>query len=164
MNLNHIPPTIEHYLLPQRVLNDTWLFLRERGTKHLEAVVLWVGCVMDEQHAEVLAAIPPRQVAYRSEDGLAVEVPEDALTELIGALPDGIHVLARVHSHPGEAYHSPLDDTNMLISHHGAISIVVPDFARGAAVLAGCSVNRLRPSDGWQELPAATVADLFEVA
>lgn len=164
MNLNHIPPSVANYLLPQRVLDDTWLFLRERGTHEIEAVVLWVGRVIDAQHAEVLAAIPPPQIAYSSEDGLAVEVPQDALTELISALPDAIHVLARVHSHPGEAYHSPLDDTNMLISHRGAVSIVVPDFARGAATLAGCSVNQLRPPHGWQELSAAAVANLFHVA
>lgn len=164
MNLNHIPPSVGHYLLPQRVLDDTWLFLRERGTHGIEAVVLWVGQIVDAQHADVLAAIRPPQVAYRGEDGLAVEVPQDALTELISGLPDAIHVLARVHSHPGEAYHSVLDDTNMLISHRGAVSIVVPDFARGSATLAGCSVNQLRPPDGWQELSAGAVANLFQVA
>jgi hypothetical protein len=164
MNLNHIPPSVSHYLLPQRVLSDTWLFLRERGRHEIEAVVLWVGQVTDMQHAEVLAAIPPPQIAYRGEDGLAVEVPQDALTEFISALPDAIHVLARVHSHPGEAYHSALDDMNMLISHHGAISIVVPDFARGAATLTGCSVNRLWPPHGWQELSTAAVSSLFHVA
>src|SRR5439155_1750856 len=83
-------------------------------------------------------------------DGVAVEVTQRGLAEMISALPAGVFVLARVHSHPSAAFHSPLDDENMLISHEGAISIVVPHFARSGMELATCSINELRHGQGWR--------------
>jgi hypothetical protein len=164
MTLSYVPPTLRQYRVPREALEDTWEFLRERGRIGVEGVVLWVGEVLDEERAVVVVAVPPRQLAYRGEDGLAVEIPQDALTELIGALPLGVHVLARVHSHSMAAYHSSLDDTNMVISHAGAISIVVPDFANGPVGLVGCSVNELGADGGWRELSAKTVSERFVVA
>ena len=158
-----IPPDLQHIEVPRRVLDETRELLAELGDEGLESTVLWVGRVIGPQTAGVLGAVRPRQVAYRGEDGLAVEVPQDALSELISALPEGVFVLARVHSHPGAAYHSQLDDTNMLIAHEGAISIVVPDFAREPIDLARCSVNELRHDKGWVELGAATVRERLRV-
>ena len=90
-------------------------------------------------------------------------MPQDALAELISALPEGTAILARVHSHPGKAYHSDLDDTNMLIAHQGAISIVVPDFARETVRLDRCSMNVLDHETGWRELSRRQVQERFEV-
>jgi len=133
-----LPATLKRYVLAPEVLEDTEVWLRERGLLGLEAVVLWIGRVIDDELAEVLIAFRPHQVAYVSDDGCAVEVPQESLSSLITSLPAGVFVLARVHSHPTHAYHSPVDDQNMLISHNGAISIVVPDFARGDLDLQQC--------------------------
>ena len=163
MNLDHVPATVRHYDVPDRVMHETWELLREGGREGVEAVVLWLGRVPDATRAIVLAAFAPPQIAYRSADGLAVEVPQDALTQLIGTLPPGVHVLVRVHSHAGSAYHSALDDTNMLIAHEGAVSVVVPNFAAGDPDLARCSVNVLRRDGRWRELTGHEVAERFSV-
>ncbi|HTU78902.1 MAG TPA: hypothetical protein VMF09_09110 [Solirubrobacteraceae bacterium] len=102
-------------------------------------------------------------MAYKSEEGVAVQVTEAGLSHLISALPTGVFVLCRVHSHPTDAYHSETDDTNMIISHPRAISIVVPFFARAPIVLTECSVNELEYGRGWRELTAAEVRERFEV-
>lgn len=158
-----VPPTLARYLIPEAVLVETRELLQERGALGVEGVVLWVGCVLSAETAEVSLAFMPPQVAYQSSDGLAVEVPQDALSELIAALPDDVFVLARVHSHPGEPFHSPLDDTNMLIAHEGAVSVVVPDFARDPINLERCSVNVLHHGRGWVELDRDEIRDRFEV-
>lgn len=158
-----VPATLQHYTVPATVLSDSRELLRERGRKGLEAVVVWVGDVVDDTRARVAVAMRPGQIAYRSAAGCAVEVPPEALSELIGALPDDMFVLARLHTHPTEAYHSEVDDTNMLISHHGAISIVVPYFARDPLELSRCSVNELRHGTGWVELTPAEVSRRFTV-
>lgn len=158
-----IPATLQHYTVPASVLSDSRELLRERGRKGLEAVVVWIGEVVDDTQARVAVAVRPGQIAYRSAAGCAVEVPPEALSELIEALPDGLFVLARLHTHPTEAYHSEVDDTNMLISHHGAISIVVPHFARDPLELSRCSVNELRHGTGWVELAPADVNRRFTV-
>ena len=161
--MSAVPSDLRRIDVPRTVLDETRELLAELGSEGLESTVLWVGLVIGPQTAEVLAAVRPRQVAYRSDHGLAVEVPQDALSELISALPEGVFVLARVHSHPGAAYHSELDDTNMLIAHEGAISIVVPDFARRPIDLTRCSVNELRHDRGWVELDGAAVRDRLHV-
>lgn len=161
--MTRVPPTLRCYVVPSQVLNESRELLRGPGADGLESVVVWVGTVVDDTTARIVAAIRPGQIAYRSEAGCAVEVPPQALSELIAAMPRGFLVLARLHTHPGEAFHSHVDDTNMLISHQGAISIVVPNFARDHLDLARCSVNELRHDAGWIELDASEVADRFEV-
>lgn len=161
--MSRIPPTIHRYLVPRRVLEDSWTFLQEGGEHGFEAVAVWIGRVVDDSTARVVAAARPGQVAYRGELGCAVEVPPDELSRLISVLPDDHFVLARLHTHPTEAYHSELDDMNMLIGHRGAISIVVPDFARLPLELTCCSVNELRHEMGWIELSQAEVSERFAV-
>lgn len=161
--MTRVPATLSRYRLPRSVIEDTGQLLRERGEQGLEAVVLWVGRVDTPEQATIMGAVRPGQIAYRGEDGCAVEVPPDALSEIISLLPEGMFVLARIHSHPTAAYHSKVDDTNMLIAHDGAISIVVPDFARAPVDLMKCSVNELRHGAGWRELGPTEVTDRFEV-
>lgn len=159
----HVPPTIERYTLDRSVLAETERFLRERGERGVEAMVLWLGTVASETSAEVLGVQIPEQVAYRSALGLAVEIRREGLSRLIATLPPGIFVLARVHSHAGAAFHSEIDNQNMVISHQGAISIVVPDFARAPLDLRRCSVNELRHEHGWRELSPEEVERRFTI-
>jgi hypothetical protein len=162
--VNVIPPTLRRYRVEAETIELTGEFLARRGEAGLEATVLWLGRVVDPETAEVIAPFAPEQIAYRSEEGVAVEVTQDGLSELISELPDGVFVLCRVHSHPGAAYHSDTDDENMIIGHPGAISIVVPHFAREPIDLAHCSVNELQADGSWRELGAGEVRERFEVA
>jgi hypothetical protein len=158
-----VPPTLRRFSVPGRVLEDTRALLAEPGEDGLECIVVWIGRPRDAETADVLWALRPRQIAYRSDEGLAVEVPPEALLELISGLPEDTAILVRVHTHPTDAYHSPLDDTNMLISHQGAVSIVVPWFAREPIMLDRCSVNVLDHGRGWHELSPSEVQERFEV-
>jgi hypothetical protein len=161
--VSRIPITLRYYKIDQETIEATQSFLCRRGEQGLEATVLWLGRMIDETTAAVLSPYAPEQIAYRSEDGVAVEVTADGLSELIGELPDGIFVLCRVHSHPREAFHSDTDDENLIIAHPGAISIVVPDFARRPIQLGRCSVNELQPDGSWRELDPAEVQERFQV-
>jgi hypothetical protein len=164
MNWLHVPPTLYRYSLKQSILERTADFLRRRGEEGLEATAVWLGRVVDETHAEIVDVHTPEQIGYASDEGVAVEVTQRGLAGLISALPEGVFVLVRVHSHPSVAYHSPVDDDNMLISHEGAISIVVPEFAGAGMTLETCSVNELRHGRGWRELDAEEIAKRFTVS
>lgn len=161
--MTRVPETLRNYVVPAHLLSETRDLLAEPGAEQMEAVVVWIGTIENDTRAQIVAAVRPGQIAYRSGAGCAVEVPQDALTELISVLPTGHVVLVRLHTHPGEAYHSEVDDTNMLIAHRGAISIVVPDFARRPLDLNACSINELHPYGRWVELSQRDVADRFEV-
>lgn len=151
------------FLIPKTVLLESGLLLAEPGREGLEAVVLWIGRRRGEREVEVMSVYMPRQYAFRSERGVAVTVDEDDLTELIAALPSGTFIPARLHSHPEEAFHSATDDDNMLISHVGAISIVVPYFASRPIQLGRCSVNELGPDFRWRELARRDVEARFAI-
>lgn len=158
---DRVPATLTNYTVPAELLDATAIFLRERGLKGVEGVVLWLGRALTGTDAEIVQAYIPAQKAYRSEHGLAVAVDRADLSRLIRELPHGLFALARVHSHGKEAYHSSTDDRNMLIAHPGAISIVVPHFAVDGLDLLRCSVNELIHGSGWRELSVEEVKQRF---
>lgn len=150
------------YAIPASVIRNTRDVLRVAGREELEGVVLWIGR-RHGTHVEILGDYVPRQIAYRSEHGVAVQIPDDEIAMIIAWLPEGLAVACRVHSHPGAAYHSRTDDLNALLSHAGAISIVVPHFARDAVRLERCSVNELDDDFRWRELTARETRQRFQV-
>ncbi len=156
-----IPPTLHRLRISRRLLRDTRDLLAASGEQGFEAVVLWLGRILSAEEGRVELAYFPRQVAYHTEDGLAVEIPVEEWTELALRLPPSVFVLAKVHSHAEDAYHSPTDDANPYLCHEGAFSIVVPRFAREPLDnLARCSANMLQEGR-WGELSAAEVRQAF---
>ena len=158
-----LPTATTRYRVPRRVLHATRRLLQPSRRARVEGVVVWFGSVGDDDMAEIVSAYRPGQRAYRSDYGLSVEVPQEAITEMIEDLPSGLSVLVRLHTHGGAAYHSEMDDANMLLAHQGAISIVIPEFAKKQIELARCSINMLDHQRGWVELSAADVRARFEV-
>lgn len=154
---------LKQIIVPPTVLETTVEFLRACGRERYEAVVLWTGVVDIEDRGYVLAELIPRQIGYRGADGVAVSIPGEEITRILMNLPRGEMILCRVHSHPGRAYHSPTDDLNRLLSHVGAISIVVPDFAREPLDLRRCSVNELDAQHRWRELSRAETLERFVI-
>jgi hypothetical protein len=151
------------YRVPRWALEGTRELLLPSAHKRVEGVVVWWGRMVDAHVAQVVSAYRPRQVAHRSAHGLSVTVPPDAISDMIVQLPPATFVAARLHTHGTAAYHSEMDDRNMLIAHAGAISIVVPHFARDPIDLKSCSVNMLHPQRGWLELSLADVARRFAI-
>jgi hypothetical protein len=137
----------------------TETFISERGERRYEAVVFWFATIDDVGDAQVQSAYVPDQTPLSTDDGIGVYIDGDAITRAILALANDEIIAARVHSHPNLAYHSVTDDLNRLISHDGAISIVVPYFGRYGLNPRLCSVNEFRLGRGWQELPVDDVRE-----
>ena len=145
-------------VLTTRVLEEARLFFEDRGTFGLE------GTAMIKAGSDVELVVP-RQNARRDAYGhVNVEVPREGQMDLARALGDDeIHV-ARIHSHPGDAFHSAADDANPVISFEGAISIVVPFFGLGLRRgLDACAVY-LFQGGRWVDLPAGADRDRWVVA
>lgn len=133
--------------LPTAILEEARTFFEDRGAIGLE------GTAMIKLGSQVNLVIP-RQNARRDAYGhVNVEVPREGQMDLALALePDETYV-ARIHSHPGEAFHSAADDANPVITFEGGISIVVPFFGLGLRRgLDTCAVY-LFTSGRWTELP-----------
>lgn len=151
------------FLIPSTVIAETRATLAEIGEHRVEGVVLWIGKEPVDGTVEILEALVPWQVALRSEDGLAVTIPDWEVSELILGLEPGTYIPIRVHSHPQDAYHSSTDNLNRILSHKGSISIVVPWFAKSEMRLGECSVNELGSDFRWSELSADEVTRRFIV-
>ncbi|MBO1754836.1 hypothetical protein [Allobranchiibius sp. CTAmp26] len=145
-------------MLTSNVLQDARTFFEHRGTFGLE------GTAMIKKGTG-LELVVPRQNAHRDAHGnVNVEVPRGGQMDLALAVgPDDLYV-ARIHSHPGDAFHSAADDVNPVISFQGGISIVVPFFGLGLRRgLDACAVYQF--CDGsWKELMAGPDRDRWIVA
>lgn len=133
------------------VADATWKALRRFGEGGHEGFVLWLG-VVSGAVADVQVAYVPPQSSIRGEDGVGYFVTSETLFHLNRELHrTGLRLLAQVHSHPTDAYHSSTDDAYAVVTAEGGFSIVVPDFGAGEAVPEKCAIYRLR-SSRWQAL------------
>lgn len=144
------------------VIDRTITALQIFGKRRLEGLVLWLGNV-EPGRAHVLQAFIPEQRSVADEDGVGYFVSAKTLFELNRALSEtGLRLIAQVHSHPGEAYHSATDDRYAIVTADGGFSLVVPNFGQAPANPVYWAVYRLTRGD-WRELSAQQVQTLFEI-
>jgi hypothetical protein len=163
MPINNLPASVPVFRVPATVLVQSQDFLRERGSKQLEGTALWAGEPEEDGGVRITRLIVPAQVAESTEFGSYVELTPRAHYTLPDLLAEGELFYARIHSHPGRAYHSSTDDANRVITQNGAISIVVPDFARATLDLARCAIYYLEHGRGWLPLTPVQVNQHFRV-
>jgi hypothetical protein len=72
-------------------------------------------------------------------------------------------LIAQLHSHPTEAYHSDTDDAFPIATTVGSLSIVIPDYAREPFSLIRSAVYRLIPDHGWVFMPPNEVTKLVTI-
>lgn len=136
------------------------MILRRFGAARCEGLVLWVGEVEGER-AVVDDVWVPRQRPIRSEQGVGYFVESDVLFELNRQLAASKRrLIAQIHSHPGEAYHSETDDAYAIVTTEGGFSLVVPDFGQAPANPTSWAVYRLTDAQ-WTELSRAEVEQVF---
>jgi proteasome lid subunit RPN8/RPN11 len=63
-----------------------------------------------------------------------------------------LQVVAQIHTHPGEAYHSDGDVEGAKIRYPGYASLVLPEYGRHLPSLAGAAAYLWQKSHGWIEL------------
>ncbi len=154
--------SVHHISINPGVIETTLGVLQRFGVEECEGLVLWIGEVA-QGHARVTKAVVPDQRPIKSEEGVGYFVDGQALFDLNRKLADtGMRLIAQVHSHPGEAYHSEADDRYAIVTAEGGLSLVVPDFGRASADPTSWAVYRLS-NGGWLELDAAQVRSLLSV-
>lgn len=141
------------FIIPRAVVERSWAFLRDRGAKGHEGMLLWAGCETAPKMAVLRRLVIPAQTAIRTALGVCVAMDMTAQRAMPDSLQPGEEYLIRVHSHPREAFHSKADDANLVLSHEGAISIVVPDFCKNIPCdFSNCAVFQYSIGRGWREL------------
>jgi hypothetical protein len=128
----------------QPVLAAAQEFFTDRGSNGLEGTGLLACRPAADGWWVTGRFVAPDQDARRVNGGCWVQVTEAGKRQLAAGLQPGELYLARIHSHPGEAFHSATDDRNPALTFDGALSIVVPFFGLGLRRgLKSCAVFRL---------------------
>lgn len=126
-------------------------------------MVLWVGLV-EGAVFRITDPLVPHQRPIRRPDGICVVVdPKEMLRINMELFHAGKRLMAQVHSHPGRAYHSAMDDEQAIANTIGSLSLVVPDFARRDFALSDSAIYRLRADGCWIEVSPARASRLIEI-
>lgn len=149
--------------VPRGAVEEANNHLRLVGKHGLEGFSLWAGKRFGQMF-RVLKNIVPMQTGHRTPDGVCVSVGPDELHRInVWLYQNGMTLVAQLHSHPTDAYHSDTDDAFPIATTEGSLSIVVPNYARQAFSLSGSAVYRLLPKRGWILIPPAEVAELITI-
>lgn len=155
---------LEHISVTRATIDQMLETMREFGSNGWEVLVLWVGDIEPNTgKAHVVQAFVPKQKAISNEDGVGYFVNSETLFELNRDLSEtGLRLIAQVHSHPREAYHSEADDRYAIVTAEGGLSLVVPNFGQAPAHPSAWAVYRLH-GRAWQEVGTKEVGTLFKV-
>jgi len=146
-----------------QVLLEGYEFMRSAGRMRLEGMVLWAGKQQDTVFT-VTELIVPKQKGLSTPDGVCAIVEADELRRLNMFLyRNSLQLVAQVHTHPTEAYHSSTDDQYAIATTIGSFSIVVPNFAVVNYALAECAVYRLNAQGSWVEVDEAQLPNKIVV-
>ncbi len=149
--------------LPAGLLPWTTAKLREFGADGNEGFLLWAGTV-EAGVARIERCLVPPQNPIRSERGVGYFITGETLFAVNKFLNENrLRLIAQVHSHPTDAYHSSTDDEYAIVTTEGGFSLVVPDFGHCPAALSSWASYRLIRG-AWAELGQRQVLDLFREA
>jgi hypothetical protein len=135
--------------------------LRAAGRDGCELFVLWSGR-QEGERCQVLDGHVPRQSSYKSKDGLLVRVDGEALHKLNTWLFEREQTLiAQLHAHPQDAYHSDTDDAYPIVTQLGGLSLVAANFCSDGLISDSTAAFRLR-EPGWVE-ESTPITELLKV-
>ena len=154
---------VQRVLVPQSCADSTQHDLRDCGRSGNEGLVVWSG-TQEGDVFYVRTVTVPEQRAIRTGGGVCVVVEGPGLHRLnVWLHKNGERLIAQVHSHPTDAYHSEMDDHYAVVTASGSLSLVVPDFASRPFSVSDCAVYRLTAQGGWREISTKLAASLISI-
>jgi hypothetical protein len=151
---------IQRVIVPRSCVDAAHGHLRNVGCSGLEGFALWAGQRSGDQFF-VRETIIPDQRGIRTDRGLCVTVNGEELHRINVLLYDQkMTLLAQLHSHPEEAFHSDTDNAFPIATATGSLSLVLPNFAQESFSIERCAVYRLTQLT-WLQLTQDEVNHLF---
>jgi hypothetical protein len=120
--------------VPTEVWNLTIRNVRAYGAEHSEALVFWGGIVTGEGVLVTGLYLPE----HKPQGGCVRLSKEESRWLLRRLCERDEKLLAQIHSHPGDAFHSGGDDAGSASFHAGYMSLIVPGFGTGIDVVSRC--------------------------
>jgi proteasome lid subunit RPN8/RPN11 len=149
-------------LVPSAIVSETLAILQKVGRRRSECVVLWLG-KRGADSIRVEEVYKPDQVASRD----FFRIPEESMEKLFQKLrTQRLFVAAQVHTHPNKAFHSYADDEWAIVRHTGALSLVIPYFAkktRAATFGTDTVVFALSALNQWIEVGPGQISNHYRI-
>jgi hypothetical protein len=136
------------FLVPQRVLDATFDHLRRCGAGRRECQILWTSSWNTMQ--DITGVVHPRHRAHAGGFDLDSTWLNAFWLEL-AERGEGVRI--QVHTHPGEAFHSAIDDAFPIIHTPGFLSLVIPRFAQSHVGLDDAFLAELGQDGLFREVP-----------
>lgn len=137
--------------------------LQQAGRRNSEGIVLWLG-----QRNEPVSVVSFVYQPIHSAGADFFHIPRQGMRHMMDFMhKNDVAVLAQVHSHPLHAFHSRADDEWAIVRHLGALSLVLPYFAREATInnfLQLAAVFALDKQNRWSLVPTDNVYGVLEMA
>lgn len=154
---------IEEVFVPASAAEKAQNHLRLVGASGYEGFALWAGN-REGTKFFVRETIIPEQTGHITPSGVYVTVGPAELHRInVWLYEHQMTLIAQLHSHPGEAYHSDTDDAFPIATTLGAFSLVIPYYARGPFSLSNCAVYRLMPRKGWSHISRSAAAKIIQI-
>ena len=154
---------ISKIIIPSECIKKAYELMRSAGECRVEGVALFAGYEKDCDFYTSQTIIP-KQTAYRLELGLLYAVDADELHRInVWLYENNLSIIAQIHSHPNEAYHSGTDDAYPIVATKGGISIVVPRFAIDPIDINNCAVYRLSSKNCWVKLSQSETNNIIQI-
>lgn len=105
------------------VLDETFEFLQNLGKQKLEAHALWIG--KEDESFMISDVVIPKQ----NNGMINFEVDSQEVHRInVMINQKGLQLIAQIHTHPYDAFHSDIDDDGAILLLPGSLSIVIPNF------------------------------------
>jgi hypothetical protein len=135
------------YRLPRRMIETTFATFRSCGAGERECQLYWASPWSNP--SIITEVVHPRHMSSAYALSLDSAWISDFWLELANR---DLGVRVQVHTHPGEAFHSPTDDAFPLIHEVGFLSLVIPDFATGAVGFNHAYLTEIQPDGSWRQV------------
>lgn len=149
-------------IINKNLIAETLKHLQNDGRLDVEGVVLWLAG-SDSDQIRINEVYRPEQHASWGN----FRIPRSSMVALLRHLSaTRSSIAAQVHSHPEEAFHSPIDDEWAIVRHTGALSLVLPDYALRTSVdtfVAHTAVYELSAVNKWEEVSPAEVINKYRI-
>ena len=164
------------------ILEKSAKYLQKLGERGHESLLFWAGIEIGSSGFVTTCIYPPRvsvpSISFHPfppihplhSQTLSLPVPstymslEDGARMISEMRKRGLYLIAQIHSHPGSAFHSAIDDTHAFALYEGFLSIVVPNFGKeGMDPLSKCAIYRCEADGKFRRLTEEEINDTFVV-
>jgi hypothetical protein len=135
------------YRLPRSILDQTFAHFRGCGCGRRECQVLWTSPW--DAPDTITKVVHPEHQAHRAGFVLDDRWLNDFWFRLA---QESLGIRIQVHTHPGEAFHSPTDDAFPIIHTIGFLSLVIPNFALGSIGFDDAFLTEIQEDGRWREV------------